>query len=167
MKNLSKLIDRIEVAHLAEHPVWAFETNDTNAKSDRRLRAIMKLPVKCLAGCLVGTQVQLANGEMKWSVIGNVTLKNPRKTKHFLTVWIENSGKWFELGRYFDVDYRRRGPEQLSAFLNLPVTAVFPIFYDISSIVQGEPSVLKGYIEADPTDKLTEDEIISLALADD
>jgi len=167
MPNLAKIISRLGVKDISKHPVWEFENQDTNARSDRRIRPIVDLPVKSLAGRLVGTQVQLASGEMRWAVLSNITLTNPKKSAHFLTAWIEDHGQWFELARYFDVDYRRRGPEQLAQFLGMGMAEVFPISYDISSLAEGPPGVLRGHIDKDPHERLTEDEIVALAIAKD
>src|SRR5277367_861339 len=95
--------------------------------------------VSTLAGRLVGTTVQLANGQNLQGMLGNVNLTNPLATRHFLSlaVWIE--GHWFHLARYHDVDREDSGPEVLAATLGLPVTDVFPITYDLSGIAEGAP----------------------------
>jgi len=166
MPNLSKIIDRLDITDLTEHPVWRFG-GETASGTERRVRPVTELPVRSLVGCLVGTRVLLANGEQRWAVLGNINMANPKRTKHFLTMWIENRGKWFEMARYFDVDYKRRGPQQVADFLALPLAAVFPITYNISSVAEVDPSLVRGTIEADPKDRLTEDELIALTLADD
>ena len=167
MPNISKIIDRLTVQDFSKHPVWRFENNDAENPNDRRVRPVLELPVKSLTGCLIGTQFLLRNGTNKWAVLSNITVTNPRKSKHFLAAWIENHGKWFELARYFDVDYKRRGPQQLALFLDMLVDEVFPISYDVSPFVQGNVDALRGQIEKDPKEKLTEDQIIALTLADE
>lgn len=166
MPNLSKIVERLDITDFTKHPIWRFG-GETARGDDRRVRPVSELPVRSLVGCLVGTRVSLANGEQRWAVLGNINLANPKRTKHFLTIWIENRGKWFEMARYFDVDYKRRGPQQMADFLALPLTAVFPITYDISSVAEADSSVLRGAIESDPKDRLTEDDLIALTLADD
>jgi len=166
MPNISKIIDRLGIKDFSKHPVWEYEDRDVGNRSDRRVRTVENLPAKSLTGCLVGTQVRLKNGTTRWAVLSNIALTNPKKTKHFLAVWIENHGKWFELARYFDVDYKRRGPQQLAAFLGLSVEEIFPMSYDITGIAQGDAATLQGQVE-DPKERLTEDEIIALTLADD
>lgn len=150
-----------------KYPVWQFEDDHATESSDRRVQPVIEMPVKGLTGCLVGTRIRLSNGELKWAVLGNITARNINKTKQFMSIWMENAGTWFEMARYFDVDFKRRGPEQLAIFLGLPVDQVFPMYYDITSVALGDLSVLKGYIEADPKDKLSEDELIALTLTDD
>ena len=165
--NISKIIDRLTVQDFLKNPVWQFRNSDAKNQNDRRVRPILDLPTKSLAGCLVATQIRLANGMKKWAVLFNITVTNPRKSKHFLTVWIENHGKWFELARYFDVDYERRGPQQLALFLDMLVDDVFPISYDVSPFAQGDVDAVTGQIEKNPKEQLTEDEIIALTLSDD
>jgi hypothetical protein len=167
MPNLSMVIDRLGVDDISKHPVWEYKNHDAINRSDRRVHPIANLPVKSLDGCLVGVQIRLKNGATRWAVLSNITLTNPKRTKHFLAVWIENNGKWFELARYFDVDYKRRGPRQLAAFLGLSVEEVFPMSYDITGIAQGDAATLQGQVEDHPKERLTEDEIIALSLTDD
>lgn len=167
MPNISIFIDRLTVQDILKHPVWRFGDSDARKQNDRRVHPILDLPVKSLTGCLIGTQVHLGNGFKKWAILSNITVTNPRKTKHFLTAWIENDGKWFELARYFDVDYKRRGPQQLALFLEMHVDEVFPISYDVSPYAQGDREALTGQIEKEPKENLTEDEIIALTLSDD
>jgi hypothetical protein len=71
------------------------------------------------------------------------------------------------LARYFDVDYERRGPQQLADFLGLEICEVFPISYDISFVAIGENAVLKGSIPAEPEVKLSKSEIIRLSILKD
>ena len=46
-------------------------------------------------------------------LIGNIDVKNPRLTEHFLTLSIEQGGKWFALTRYHVYDCSDQGPEAL------------------------------------------------------
>jgi hypothetical protein len=166
-RNMSKIIWRLTVQDFLNHPVWRFENIDGKHQDDRRVRPVLNLPTRSLTGCLVGTQVQLADGSNRWAVLSNITVTNPRKSKHFLTAWIENQGKWFELARYFDVDYTRRGAQQVAVFMNKLVDDVFPISYDISLLAEGDVDALAGRIEKESKEQLTGDEIIALTLSDD
>jgi hypothetical protein len=103
---------------------------------------------------LVGTQVSLANESLAWALLGNVTLDNPRLTRHFITVSVTRAGHWFHLARYHDWDYEKRGPLALSEFLHLPKGQIFPIRYDISSCCAGDPEALSGTIEESPKGSL-------------
>jgi hypothetical protein len=94
-------------------------------------------------------------------------VRDARATKHFLTVSLERDGAWFDLARYFDVDYDRRGPRQLAEFLGLAITDVFPITYDLSDIAVGSLDTLKGCISQEPDGRLSEDDLIELTLQAD
>lgn len=143
-------------------PVWEYLDWDNT-----RITPVIDLPVVSLLNRIVGTQVQLGNGARKWAALSRISLGNPRRTREFLVAWVENNGEWFGLARYFDVDYNRRGPSQLSSFLGMCVEDVFPIEYDISSVAIGDPSVLVGTIRAEPEERLSEDERITLSLKDE
>jgi hypothetical protein len=162
MTAILKTTDQLQVADLLASRVWEYVNPDETVVSP-----VQELPVRSLAGRLVGTTVHLKNGKEKWAVLANLRLSSPYKTKHGLAVWIENDGRWFELARYFDVDYERRGPDQLAAFLGLPLDEVFPIVYDISDVAIGHPDVVKGTILREPEERLSEDELIGLALEPD
>ena len=144
-------------------PVWEFFTDRENI-GDTLVRAVSDLPVSTLAGRLVGTTIQLANGQSLQGMLGNVNLKNPMATRHFLSlaVWIE--GHWFHLARYHDVDREDSGPEVLAATLGLPVTDVFPITYDLSGIAEGPPDACTGRIDYEPGEKLTAAQLAKLSI---
>jgi len=157
-----KTTDNLQVSDLLASRIWEYVNPDETVISP-----VQELPVDSLAGRIVGTKVRLGNGEEKWGVLVNVSLSSPRKTKQFLAIWVEKDGKWFELARYFDVDYQRRGPDQLASFLGLPAEAVFPIVYDISDVAIGHPHVVRGTILREPEERLSEEELIELTLDSD
>lgn len=165
MSRSPKPVSELDVRDLADSPVWEFVLDDDGG-GETAVRSVQQTPVDTLSNRLVGAQVWLHNGMSKWAVLSNLTLRESRRTQHFRTLWIENDGEWFEMARYFDVDYERRGPHQLAAFLGLRVDEVFPISYDISHIAVGSPGVLRAEIEARPPERLTEDELIDLALGE-
>jgi len=162
-----RLAEELTPADVREHPVWEYVMDDPEA-SDTVVRPVETLPVSDLGGRLVGVRVKLANGCRCWAILSNISLRNPVATKHFLCIRVEKNRCWFELGRYHDVDSERRSPTQLGEFLGLPVSDVFPIEYDIADVAVGEMSVLRGKVPQLPTEQLTEDELVELALrADD
>jgi hypothetical protein len=154
-----KPIESLEMADLEANSVWAY-----SKCGETLVHPVKRLPVKSLAGKLVATQVVLANGKSVWGLIGNVDPENAQSTEHFLTLSLLKDNKWFILSRYHDFDYRENGPESLALFLGLPVNEVFPIAYDISRYVVGDSAVLSGTIPKEPREKLTEGQIIALAL---
>ena len=121
-------------------------------------------PVATLQNRLVAARVRLVNGDYVWALIGNVDPDSARITEHFLTLSIEREGRWFRLARYHDFDCAERGPEALSRFLDLPVSAVFPIEYDIRRFVKTWSPALAGAVLAEPRERLTRAELIALAV---
>jgi len=158
-----RLAEKLTREDVQKHPVWEFIADEAHAP-DSTVRPVDELPVDDLSGKLVGTTIKLQNGSKHWAILGNISLRNPRATKHFLTVSIEKDGRWFELARYHDADFEKRSPAQLANFLALPITEVFPMEYDLSKVVEGKHSVVKGSIPETPDERLTEDQLIELAL---
>lgn len=149
---------------LERHPVWQYVDDSEDAAGDPMLRAVRKLPVRSLAGRVVGAEVVLRNSDRVWALLGNIDPVNEPLTRHFLTLSMFRNDDWFTLARYHDVDYRRRGPTALAAFLDLPVERVFPIRYDVRRSVVGLEEALAGVIRAEPVDPLTREQVIALAV---
>lgn len=159
----AKTIGSLTVADLQAFPVWEFTNSE--GVDETFVRPVKRTPVVSLTGRVVGTQVVLANGKRVWGLIGNVDLKNPRVTEHFLTVSVERNGDWFDLARYHDFDAAERGPEALARFLGLAVDETFPITYDIDQVAKGDDAALRGQIPKTPRERLSRQEIIAMVAA--
>lgn len=157
-----KPVEKLTVSDLSNHPVWEYI-----AAGETAVRPVGNLPVDSLRARVVGTMVQLANGSRVWAIVSGISLRDPRSTKHFLTLSVEDQGAWFHLARYHDVDYDQRGPKRLAEFLGLPMSSVFPIEYDLTDIVSADAVLVKGAIPREPEERLSEDELIQLALEAD
>ncbi len=157
---MKSLLD-LTTSDLAEFPVWEYVTGPDDSVY---VGSVKRYPVTDLQNRIVGTKVVLNNGDIFWAILGNIDLRNRRSTDQFLTMSIERHCVWFDLARYHDVDYSRRGPHQLAQFLALPVTSVFPIEYDLSGYVSADPGLLKGIIPLEPRERLPQDQLIQLAL---
>jgi hypothetical protein len=156
-----KLISSLRVADLEKHPVWQFTTD---GDEDTAIGPVKRLPVSTLARKVVGTRLQLANGDCVWGVIGNLDTKNAEMHEHFLTLSIKRMSRWFHLARYHDVDYSDRNPQALARFLGLGVDEIFPITYDVRKYVKGNPATLTGRVLKEPRVRLTRAEIIAMAV---
>lgn len=153
-----KRVEDLTAADFAKHPVWEY------IGGEPLVAPVADLPVQSLQNRIVGTRVQLANGNRVWASLSNISLRDARSTRHFLTASIENEGVWFHLARYHDVDYDQRGPKQLAEFLRLPLDSVFPMKYDLSGIVIADAALVKGSIPLEPQEKLSQEDLIQLAL---
>jgi hypothetical protein len=154
-----KPVEKLTVSDLSNYPVWEYV-----AAGETAIRPVGDLPVNSLQARVVGTRVQLANGSQLWAIISGISLRSPRSTRHFLTLSVASHETWFHLARYHDVDYDERGPKQLAEFLGLPVSSVFPIGYDLTGLVSADAALVKGSIPLEPPERLSEDELIQLAL---
>jgi len=157
-----KTVESLTVADLQAAPVWQYVNRD--GVGETMVRAVKKIPVRNLAGKLIGTQVGLANGTQAWAIIGNLDPSSPRLTEHFLILSVERDGRWFDLARYFDFDYADRGPEALARFLGLAVDEIFPISFDVQQYAEGDPAALKGSVMKEPREKLSRAEIIAMSV---
>jgi len=157
-----KFAEDIMPSDLSQHPVWEYTEDDGSI-----LRPIPILPVDSLLNCIVGTKLRLNMGKEVWGIISNLNTRSVKKNQHFLAVWIEQDGAWFELARYHDVDYCKRSPDKLAEFLGIPKDEVFPIKYDVSKHVAGSQDAVVGLIQAEPAVKLSQQDLIRLALEPD
>ena len=162
MNTIAKEVGSLTIEDLESHPVWKFARH--RSIGETAVQPVRRIPVADLEGKLVGTKVLLRNGESVWSLIGNITLADARFTQHFLTLSLVRDGKWFHMARYHDPHYREYGPTDLARFLELSVTEVFPISYDIRPYVIGNYAVLTGEIPKEPKEKLTRSEVVALAV---
>lgn len=158
-----KYVQELVPEDFYEYPVWGYVENEPDVP-DTAVAAIDTLPIYDLRGKLIGTKIKLHNGSTHWVILSNISLHNPRVTKHFIAVSIERNGKWFNLARYHDADYSQRGPEQLAHFLELSISDIFPMQYDVRGLVVGNPIILRGMIPIIPEECLTQAELIELAM---
>jgi hypothetical protein len=163
MKEIPKPIDNLQIADLQAHPVWEYvddeEYDETFVKPAERTRS------SDLGGRVIGAPVVLANGQHVWALLGNIDPKNSRRTEHFLTVSIERNGSWFMLARYHDFSYAANGPNALAKFLGLPTDDIFPITYDVRKYAVGDAAALCGVIREEPRERLSDAEIMAMAVS--
>ena len=144
-------------------PVWRIAGSDSSGEP--LVTPIKIIPVKNTKNKLFGSMVIFANGTKKIALIGNLDPENSKLNEHFITLSIENDDKWVYLARYHDVGFTEHGPEALSAILNLPVSAIFPISYDLRKLIVGNSDALCGTIEAVPRERLSRREIMALVFS--
>ena len=158
----SKPLGVLSIEDFKRNPVWEFVHEEVAHAPDIWVHPVTDLPVESLALRLVGTEVQLRNGLNVWATLSNISLGSKRITDQFLCLSVERDGQWFEMARYFDVDYERRGPQQLAEFLKTPIDGIFPIDYDISRFVARDYEATRGHINRMPTEVLSPDERFGL-----
>jgi len=155
----NRTVDTISIEDILAYPVWKFSKQEPFL-----ITPVKKTPCKNLTGRIVGTEVVLADGTRVWALIGNIDPENTQLTEHFITISILSNNKWFHLSRYHDYDYKDNGPEKLSEFLKKSIEDIFPISYDIRTILKAESSAAYGKIQKEPNKKLSREEIIALAV---
>lgn len=160
MAKIRKAVEHLTPGDFEVYPVWQFLRGD--ARGETHVKPVTRLPVSDLGGKIVGAPVKLANGSAVWGLIGNISPNDPRRTEFFVTLSIERQGQWYPLARYHDYDYERRGPAGLAEFLGLPVDDVFPIEYDVSRYLIGDPAATAGKVLREPRERIPRAELIAM-----
>ena len=164
-----KPVDQLTADDLVAFPVWEYVDDDGVGGADQDetwVRPVDTLPIHTAENRVIGTRVRFANGFAPLAMLGNIDLARTDKTTHFLAIsFFGSKGDTFDLARYHDVDASRRSPEALAAFLGLHVEEVFPIEYDISGLALADPGVAQGVVAVRPSVRLTNDELIALAIS--
>jgi hypothetical protein len=160
-----KPVDELAVADLERSPVWQYDLDREGDHDETWVRPVKSLPVTDLSNRVVGTVARLACGEGVFCLLGAISLDDARCTRQFLgfTAFGKDEER-FDLARYFDSDYNSHGPEALAKFLEKTVADVFPVVYDISKVASGLPDVVRGTLFAVPPERLSDEEIRSLAI---
>lgn len=157
-----KLFLSLQPSDLAKYPIWEFIID--NEADDVSVFPVTQLPVVKMTGRIAGTRVRLANGQWVWSTILNFDVNSPEKNEHLLQLRLERHEKWFDLARYWDLDYHANGPDALSQFLELSKDEIFPITYDLTPYVVRDRAPLVGKVPMEPRERLPDQQIIRLAL---
>jgi hypothetical protein len=160
--NMSKkLIEDMTKSDFTAYPVWVFINDDEEGRM--ALKPVKKMPAKNLDGKIVGCQVQFANGTSHTAMLGEIDVDNPKRTEQFITLSVEKDGKWFQLSRYFDHDFRKNGPDGLAGFMGLKTDEVFPVSYDIRKFTGGKADALRGTFSEVPPVIMARQERMDLA----
>jgi hypothetical protein len=163
MATVRKRVDELTPVDFQAYSVWQY-TNSDEDSDETMVRPVKSRRVNSLDDRVVGVPVKLADGSVRWAMIGNVDLRNPRLIEHFLTITVFDRRRSFAMARYHDVEAKTHGPRALAKFLRLPLSSVFPISYEISAHCLGARDALVGMIEAWPKNRLTRGQIIALAV---
>jgi hypothetical protein len=162
MTSIIKPVELLQIEDLEKFPVWTFINNDMMGET--LVKSVKKVPVKSLAGKIVGLKVTLADGTTAWTIVGNVDANNSSLTNHFLSISFYKAKSWFHLARYHDFEYKENGPMALSLFLSKGVDKIFPISYDLRPYAVGVEQALVGEVLKEPVIRLSRAEIIALAV---
>jgi len=162
----TKMAGQLSPLDFTVHRVWEYvQDSESELPDETFMRPVMESPVSSLSGRLVGAQLTLANAQVVFGILGNIDLADPIRTEHFVTVTVFHPlGARFDLARYHDVDHAQRDSRALAAFLGIAVDSVFPIRYDIADVAVGNLDCQRGQILANPMTRLSQDELIELAL---
>jgi hypothetical protein len=153
--------DELDIGDLRACLVWRFTNSD---EDELEIESCVKDQYANLDGLIIGNRVSFSDGSSHWALFQNVSLADQRVNDHFLTLTIHREGKWFPLARYHDVGHQQYGPPALADFMKKRISDVFPIHYDLRNTLNSDSSLLTGVVPAEPSVRLTEDQIISLAL---
>ncbi len=163
----SKSVDQLTPSDLAEHPVWEYANDEegVEGQDETWVRPVKRLPISDAGNRVIGTTVRFARGRDIQATLANLDARRPEHTRQFLVLGVfRPDGEPFILARYFDAWYDAAGPVALAQFMGLPLDDIFPIAYDVSSIVSGDPRCTRGLITVEPELRLTKREVMKLIL---
>jgi hypothetical protein len=159
-----KPADQLTIEGMRTHAVWEFDLGGESDedRDETWVVPVLDLPVDTLDNRFVTTQAILSNGDKVWVAIGNLDVKSPRKTAIFVTLSVVTETAKFHLARYYDPWYEEEGPSALAVFLGLSMNEVFPVRYDLTPFVSGDPAVVRGEIPAVTAETPGDDERMKL-----
>ena len=166
-KSKSKPVDQLRPADLAKHPVWEYANDEegVEGQDETWVRPVTQLPISDASNHVIGTTVRFAGGREVVATLGNLDAARPEKTRQFLVLGVFRAGdEPFLLARYFDAWFDTTGPGALAKFMGLPVEEIFPIAYDVSSLVSGDPRCTRGLITLEPEVRLSGKELMKLVI---
>lgn len=158
-----KFSNKLTTEDFKMHPVWRFTGKHEYLGSDGELvvEPVLDLPVQTLEGCFVGTELILANQRRVLGELHGIKLHNLRLTRLVLNFVVHLGSRSFLFRRLAS---KVSGPEQLSSFLKLPLSEIFPIKYDIAEYAVGDPGTIRGEIQQEPFELLSRAELNKLIL---
>ncbi len=162
MRHFKLDVNSLTVDDLRENPVWEF--GNFSGNSECEVMPVYSLPCADMTGRIVGTEFRLADGSTCWGILGGVSPNCPELGEHLMSLSLLHNGNWFHLARPHQFNYASHGPEQLARFLDKPVDRIFPISFNISHSVVGKPASVRGQINQFPSERLTLQEILEMAM---
>lgn len=151
--------DNLTIKDFKKYPVWEF-THTTTGGDEMDVAPIKQVPVSSAENRVFGTEVKLKSGKNCWAVIGGIAPNDPSSTREFMSCRFWHKSRWFPLARPFDVAYDSYGPASLAQFLGMNLDAVFPITYDLRSLIIGNQDALLGVISAEAKSRLSTRQLV-------
>src|SRR5688500_3969236 len=138
-------VTQLTPASFRKAPIWEY-TNDSETSDGGELavRPVSERPVRDTRNRVLGVSLRLADGSLVPAMLCNLDAGDATETRHFLAASLWTGEQWFHLARYHDITYKRDGPAALAAALGRTLADVFPIAYDVTGIVDGDPAALRG-----------------------
>lgn len=157
-----KPLSELTISEMDLYPVWEYVIDDRY--DEFYIIPVPRLPVTSLKTRFICTDITTHSRNRYRAILDNIDLTDQLMTDTFLSATIIIDDEWFTLARYFDITYDLNGPSQLSENLKLNIEDIFPIEYDISSIVSGSHINTIGYIPLKPSIILPIDDIIKMSV---
>lgn len=157
-QEIRKLSD-LSVSDITAQRLWRY-TPAPVADGEIYVRADRAIHITTLKNKIVGGMISLASGRSVASLFENIFLDDEFLSAHWMLLRVVTERGQFNLARYHDYNYDESGPLQLASFLNLSISEVFPIKFDLRSLLGCDSPALAGVIEKAPAIKCTRAELI-------
>jgi hypothetical protein len=161
LSNIRRRIDDLSEGDLMTHPVWQFVSDDYPDETFVEPVHQSDIPLHDLSGVIFCTKVRVANGKLLWSQIGSVDGESARANRHLLTISLLGPNGWLYVPRYHDIGYGRPMLSHIASMLDLRMTELFPIVYDLRKYAVGRADALVGAIENEPEEVLSKRDLLA------
>jgi Zn-finger nucleic acid-binding protein len=134
-------------------PVWTFDCENEGApgRDETWLTPVPpeSLPVAEDFGGVIATDLTLANGQRVFGTLYRLSPLDLALTRAFLILTVFQGERTRGFSHYpMALERDEDAAQDLSDFLGLPVSSVFPISYDVSALVRGLDEVVRGSVLA-------------------
>ncbi|EDM26845.1 hypothetical protein LNTAR_06354 [Lentisphaera araneosa HTCC2155] len=154
---MKKHFNKLKPSDFEKFPVWEFLKNGCD------LTPLKKSPYNNRENRVFGTNVTLSCGITIKTMILNFDVCNTAYNKHMISIYFEVNNKWIELHRYFDAEYEENDALELSKKMNMDIDDIFPIKYDLSTLVEGNHD-FNGTIQKKIEHQLSLDELMEYTI---
>ncbi len=159
---MKKTFTELSVNDISKYPIWRF--TNSHPEDELEIESVTGRVFHNLKGLIISSKVTFSDGSTHLALFQNVSLAGQKVNDHFLSLSVERNGEWFPLAQYHNPAIEKYGPLHLAAFMGKTVDDVFPIKYDLREVLNSNSPRLVGIVCAEPPIRLTDEEIISLAL---
>lgn len=164
----SKSIAKLTADDVAAVPVWKHKAADRllPGEDESWVESVAALPVDDAFDHYFATQVKLADGSMETCIIGKTEPLHPELNEEEQLFFFCRGARqhlWSNHSHWLKPE--ASNPVALAAFLGKSIEEVFPFSYDLSSVLRGDPLVLRRTVKPIVVEKVIDPVEAAMAAA--